>query len=38
MTTLTLYFAPNTISLAAIIVLEEVSTPYVLERPLCQRS
>ena len=32
MTTLTLYFAPNTISLATIIILEEVGMPYRLER------
>jgi glutathione S-transferase len=32
MTPLTLYFAPNTVSLATIIVLEEVGAPYVLER------
>jgi glutathione S-transferase len=32
MTTLTLYYAPNTISLATIIVLEEIGAPYVLER------
>ncbi|WP_437522595.1 glutathione S-transferase family protein [Sorangium sp. So ce726] len=32
MTPLTLYFAPNSISLATIIVLEEIGTPYVLAR------
>jgi glutathione S-transferase len=32
MTPLTLYFAPNSISLAAIIVLEETGIPYVLKR------
>lgn len=32
MTPLTLYFAPGAISLATIIVLEEIGTPYVLER------
>lgn len=32
MTPLTLYFAPNSISLATIIVLEEIGAPYVLER------
>ena len=32
MTPLTLYFAPNSIALATLIVLEEVGAPYVLER------
>jgi glutathione S-transferase len=32
MTTLTLYYAPNTISLATILVLEEIGASYVLER------
>ena len=32
MTPLTLYFAPDSISLATIIVLEEIGAPYVLER------
>ena len=32
MTPLTLYFSPNSISLATIIVLEEIGAPYVLRR------
>ncbi|XXX80283.1 glutathione S-transferase N-terminal domain-containing protein [Sorangium sp. So ce134] len=32
MTPLTLYFSPNSISLATIIVLEEIGAPYVLQR------